>query len=382
MIDGAVFGPELEFIEGPPAPGPATDEGVEMPHHPGAGWHLAAADEDYPINKQEGADWHGTYTSQWINRTGRCMGLYTRPQLAALHTPADDDLQIYDPEHPSRHEINLTLVRLADPGICAEVLRFQQSLRLKRDMQQHTRELDQQWNDWHQHSHGIDQQLCTTNMPMRLTEHLPTGLTPPLLEAENLNPGAHAGRLNPHINLSNMPPLIAIERLAPAEPAPVPVPPPTTPQPIAQPQCTPRGALGMVRLHNGDVRPPLLQCYYCNARDHLSFECRTPHHVVKSRKTTHTATCTVNGTIPRQRLTLSTKRGPTTSPTTSCTRHQCAILASPNPRHWWSGFTVRESPGRYGPAKTTRLIGTSTKMLMNKVVRDEQAKKGAYVMIM
>ncbi|KAH9011205.1 hypothetical protein EDB83DRAFT_2322237 [Lactarius deliciosus] len=62
------------------------------------------------------------------------QGLYAHDQPKALHQEGNNDLQFYTPQHPSRHKVDKALVKLADLGVCADVLRHCQATTHKNKM--------------------------------------------------------------------------------------------------------------------------------------------------------------------------------------------------------------------------------------------------------
>ncbi|KAH9164733.1 hypothetical protein EDB89DRAFT_2077659 [Lactarius sanguifluus] len=117
--------------------------------------------------------------------------------------------------------------------------------------------------------------------------HLPPIVIPPLLDAETTNPGAHAGRLNLHINVGNAPPPIPV----PAPRRNVPVVNNDAPPRLVIPGAaaapseqvrTPPGAVGRPRLHDeGTLRP---RCIYCRNTTHPNYDCDQPHKYCADRR--------------------------------------------------------------------------------------------------
>ncbi|KAH9040625.1 hypothetical protein EDB85DRAFT_1886738 [Lactarius pseudohatsudake] len=114
---------------------------------PGHSWRQALPDELYPMDIPlvGGGHRHARYirftldaenrpTILGLEGAGRpaySSGLYAKPYPANEHTTDDDSLALYDSQHASRHDIDLALARLGNPGVCAEVLRYHSSARRK-----------------------------------------------------------------------------------------------------------------------------------------------------------------------------------------------------------------------------------------------------------
>ncbi|KAH9034340.1 hypothetical protein EDB85DRAFT_2144434 [Lactarius pseudohatsudake] len=94
---------------------------------PGSGWRRALADEPYPMDIPLVGGGQGRPTvlgSEGAGQPAYSSGLYARPYPREQHTPDDDSLALYDSHHTSRHDIDLALARLGNPGVCAEVLQY------------------------------------------------------------------------------------------------------------------------------------------------------------------------------------------------------------------------------------------------------------------
>ncbi|KAH9055104.1 hypothetical protein EDB83DRAFT_2316242 [Lactarius deliciosus] len=128
--------------------GPITNIEDAQPQAPGEHWHAAYGEEQYPMEIPLEA---GGYSSPIFSQ-----GLYMHDQPKALCQEGDNDLQFYTPQHLSCHEVNKVLVKLADLGVCADVLRHSQVTTHKNEMLGRMRKLERQWAEWAAISCGID----------------------------------------------------------------------------------------------------------------------------------------------------------------------------------------------------------------------------------
>ncbi|KAH9015712.1 hypothetical protein EDB85DRAFT_1898568 [Lactarius pseudohatsudake] len=247
---------------------------------PGSGWRCALIDEPYPMDIPlvGGGRGHARYLRFTLDAEGRptVLGsegagrpayssrLYARPQPREQHTPNDDSLALYDSHHASRHDIDLALAHLGDPGVCAEVLRYRGSARRKEQLLGQMRDLERRWTDWVGRARGVDRCLKEANVPSRLAAFLPDPL-PSLLSRVALNYEPNLDiHIMAHADADDGPLIVPLP--TPPAPAPVQPLPPAPPNVVEQPRLA------------GDEQayqhPP---CAYCASGEHLSFECRQPH---------------------------------------------------------------------------------------------------------
>ncbi|KAH9022752.1 hypothetical protein EDB83DRAFT_2658852 [Lactarius deliciosus] len=241
---------------------------------PGDSWRAAYAEEQYQMDIPLGTGGRGPARylrfaldpeqhpvmlgSEGYGYPAYSQGLYAHDQPTALRKDGDEDLQIYDTQFTSRHEVDKALVLLADPGVCADVLRYRQAMTRKNELLGKMREFERRWADWAALNRGIERRLRHANVPSRLTPFLTTPLTlgQPVM---TLTLDQRRGRLDPEPPLHRVP-------LPGNEDTPRWLFPPS--QVTERPQ-----------LHDEEVRSniPLPACVYCGNEKHLSFECRTPH---------------------------------------------------------------------------------------------------------
>ncbi|KAH9017774.1 hypothetical protein EDB83DRAFT_2528552 [Lactarius deliciosus] len=160
---------------------------------PGDSWRAAYAEEQYPMDIPLEAGGQGPTKylrfaldpeqkpvmlgSEGYGFPAYSQGLYAHDQPIASHREGDKDLQIYDTQFTSRHEVNKALVLLADPGVCANVLWYQQAISHKNELLGKMREFERQWADWATLNCGIEGRLRCANVPSCLTPFLTTPLT-------------------------------------------------------------------------------------------------------------------------------------------------------------------------------------------------------------
>ncbi|KAH9033478.1 hypothetical protein EDB85DRAFT_1890168 [Lactarius pseudohatsudake] len=295
---------------------------------PGSGWRRALADEPYPMDIPlvGGGRGHACYLRFTLDTEGQptvlgsegagqpaySSGLYARPQPREQHTPDDDSLALYDSHHASRHDIDLALARLGDPGVCAEVLRYRGS---------------------------------EANVPSRLAVFLPDPL-PNLLTRVALN-------YEPNLD-------ICIMAHADADDGPLitPLPTPPIPVPLQLLPPAPTNIVEQPRLEGNEQvyqHPP---CTYCVSGEHLSFECRAPHGRCMME-----ARCIVPTTHVHHRSYCAWQEQaatrPLPAPSIEPPRHRYPL--HPTPYHRRGSTPARSMPPLRSPPRTPRDSGdTST----------------------
>ncbi|KAH9022430.1 hypothetical protein EDB85DRAFT_1895244 [Lactarius pseudohatsudake] len=314
---------------------------------PGSGWRRALADEPYPMDIPlvGGGRSHARYLRFTLDAEGRptVLGsegagrpayssrLYACPQPREQHTPNNDSLALYDSHHASRHDIDLALARLGDPGVCAEVLRYRGLACRKEQLLGQMRDLERRWTDWVGRARGVDRRLREANVPSRLAVFLPDPL-PNLLTRVALN-------YEPNLD-------IRIMAHADADDGPLIIPLPHRPS---------QSHRNRYRLHQ---------------RTH-SLHLR-PNHLVTA--TPFALPCTV-ATGPRQRDPWARRVAPRACRTTQGIR-QPRLPRAVAPQQL-------DPATRHHPIQTTTAsTGADTRAISTEeVIRDERGKKGAYVTI-
>ncbi|KAH9020398.1 hypothetical protein EDB85DRAFT_1896200 [Lactarius pseudohatsudake] len=355
---------------------------------PGSGWRRALIDEPYPMDIPlvGGGRGHARYLRFTLDAEGRptvlgsegagrpaySSGLYARPQPREQHTPDDDSLALYDSHHASRHDIDLALARLGDPGVCAEVLRYRGSARRKEQLLGQMRDLERRWTDWVGRARGVDRRLKEANVPSR-TRGVPARPTPqpPLTRRTKLRTQprhSHHGTRRYRRRSVDRPVARATN--------------PRT-RTTAATRTTKRSRTTAPRRGRASLSTPPVRLLRIRGapvvRVSPAPRNEPPRALSQSPRTSHTATVTPFA-LPRTVVVSPPQHDP-------CPHREAprARRATPGIRPLLPHSVVRQrldlAPRPHPTSTTTASIGAAIAAISTDIVRDERGKKGAYVTI-